>query len=92
MAATNVILVPVYAIGSRQLIDRTTYPFGMSVAFGSTSVVAQPNTGDGSVNSLEAARTRGAALVYSRVSSPAFPNTVFFSNLTVSAIQTLANA
>lgn len=91
MATATLITIPVYQINSTKVIDRTLYPYGMGVAFAGASVVAQPNTGT-ELNNLQAGGIAGAALVYSRITSAATGETVFFSNLTVSQIVTLANA
>jgi hypothetical protein len=90
LATATAILVPVYAINSTQIIDRSLYPYGRNIVFGTAGMVVQPNAGDGSLNSLQAGRQAGAALIYSRVSVPATGDTVFFSSKTVAEIMTLA--
>lgn len=91
MATATVITVPVYQINSQQVIDRTLYPFGMSVGFAGASINVQPNTGT-ELNDLQAGGQAGGALLYSRIKSSATGDTVFFSNLTVAAVIALANA
>lgn len=90
MATATLITVPVYSINDK-LVDRTLYPYGLPIAFAGASLNVQPNTGS-TVNELEAARQKGAALVYSRVRSNVTGETIFYSNLTVAAIISLANA
>lgn len=91
MATSTLITVPVYAINST-LVDRSLYPYGRPIAFAGATLNVQPNTSTGTVNSLEAARQSGAALVYSSVLSSVTGTTTFYSNLTVAQIITLANA
>ena len=90
MATATLITVPVYAINST-LVDRTLYPFGMSVQFAGASLNVQPNSGT-ALQQLQAAATSGAALVYSRIRSSVTGDTVFYSNLTPAQVATLANA
>lgn len=90
MATTTLITIPVYAINSA-LVDRTVNPYGNLWAFAGAGIVVQPNTFT-TLQDLQAARSPGAALVYSRITSNATGTTVFYSNLTVAAIITLANA
>lgn len=90
MATATLIAVPVYAINS-QLIDRTLYPYGMSVQFAGASLNVQANSGT-TVRQLEAAATSGAALVYSRIRSSVTGEAIFYSNLTPAAVASLANA
>jgi len=90
MATSTIIAVPVYAINST-LVDRTLYPYGMSVQFAGASLNVQPNTGT-SLQQLQAAATPGAALIYSRVRSSVTGDTIFYSNLTPAQVATLANA
>lgn len=90
MATATLITVNVYAVNST-LVDRTNYPFGMPVGFSGPTLNVQANNGT-TVNELEAARVKGAALVYSRVRSSVTGDTVFYSNLTIAQIATLANA
>jgi len=90
MATATLITIPVYAINS-QLIDRTLYPYGMSVQFAGASLNVQPNTGT-TLQQLQAAASPGAALVYSRVRSSVTGEAIFYSNLTPAAVVALANA
>ncbi len=90
MATATLIAVPVYAINS-QLVDRTLYPYGMSVQFAGASLNVQPNTGT-TLQQLQAAATSGAALVYSRIKSSVTGDAIFYSNLTPAQVATLANA
>jgi hypothetical protein len=90
MATATLIAVPVYAI-NQQLVDRTLYPFGMSVQFAGASLNVQTNNGT-SLQQLQAAATPGAALVYSRVRSSVTGDAIFYSNLTPAQISVLANA
>lgn len=82
-----VIQAPIYQINSTQVVDRTLYPFGMNMVFGSGGIVLQPNTGT-SLNQLQAGGQAGAALVYTRIKSAATGETVFFTNLTIAQIIT----
>jgi len=91
MATATMIAVPVYQINSNQVIDRTLYPYGMSVQFAGNSLNVQPNSGT-QLNQLQAGGQAGGALVYSRIRSSATGDTIFFSNLTPAAISALANA
>ena len=91
MATATLIAIPVYQINSQQIIDRTLYPYGMSVQFAGATLNVQPNTGT-TLQQLQAGGQAGAALIYSRVLSSATGSTVFFSNLTPAQIATLANA
>lgn len=90
MPTATLISVPVYQINA-QLIDRTLYPFGMSVQFAGASLNVQPNTGT-TLQQLQAAATPGAALVYSKIRTSVDPTDVFYSNLTPAAVANLANA
>jgi hypothetical protein len=91
MATATLIAIPVYQINSTQVIDRNLYPYGMSVQFAGATLNVQPNTGT-QLNQLQAGGQAGAALVYSRIRSAATGDTIFFSNLTVAQVATLANA
>jgi hypothetical protein len=91
MATSTLIPIPIYQIGSQQLIDRTLYPFGNIMMFAGASIQVQPNTG-ATLQQLQACGVAGAALIYSSVRTAAIPGAIFFSNLTPAAIQTLANA
>lgn len=91
MATATLISIPVYSVNSQAAYDRSAYPFGRVMAFAGASLQVQPITGT-TVNDYEAGRTRGAALVYSAVRSASTGDTVFYSNLTVAAIISLANA
>lgn len=89
MASTllnTVIRASVYAINST-LIDRNLYPYGQDMVFGAGSVLVQPNSFN-SLQDLQAARTPGAALVYSRIQTLTSPSTNFYTNLTVAQIVT----
>jgi len=88
-AAGTIISVPIYQINSNQVIDRNLYPFGKPVLFGVAGLVVQPNSGVNLVD-LQAGRQAGGALIYSVLKSSATGDTVFFSNLTVAQILTLA--
>jgi len=92
MATATLIAIPVYQINSTQFIDRSLYPYGMSVQFASATLNVQPNTSSGAIKELQACGIAGAALIYSRVRSAATGDTIFFSNLTAAAIAALANA
>lgn len=90
MASTllnSVVRASIYAINSNPALSRTTYPYGMDMFFGTGSITIQGNTGDGSVGSLEAGRTAGAALVYTKITQTA-SGTVFFSGLTMAQVAT----
>lgn len=89
--ATVLIAIPIYQINSNQIIDRTLYPYGESIFFAGQSLNVQPNSGS-TLQQLQAGGQAGAALIYSRILSSATGTTVFFSSLTPSAIQSLANA
>lgn len=91
MATATLIPVPIYQIGSQQIIDRTLYPYGMSVQFAGSSINVQPNTGS-TLQQLQAGGIAGAALIYSLIRTSAAPGPVFFSSLTPAQIATLANA
>ena len=89
LATATAILVPIYQINSNQIIDRSLYPFGRNVVFGTAGMVVQPNTGS-TLQQLQAGGQAGAALIYCKVSTPATGDTVFFSSKTVAEIMTLA--
>lgn len=91
MATATLITIPIYQINSAA-VNRTLYPYGNPMAFGGASIMVQPNTSDGTLNSLQAGRLAGGALIYSAVSTSVQPGTVFWSSLTVAAIVSLANA
>jgi len=97
MATATLITIPVYQINSNFAVDRNLYPFGMPVIFAGASLNVQPNVGS-SLKELQvqfgssAIPPTNTALLYSRVRSTATGDTLFFSNLTPSAIATLANA
>ncbi len=91
MATATLITVPVYAINSNNVINRSLYPYGMGVVFAGATLNVQPNSFS-SLNDLQAGRQAGAALVYSKILSAATGDTVFYSNLTPAQIATLANA
>lgn len=78
---------PIYQINSNQVVDRTLYPYGQTMLFGTGGANIQPNTGT-ALNQLQAGGIAGAALVYSRIKSSATGDTVFFSNLTIANILT----
>ncbi len=92
MTTATLITVPIYQINSTQLIDRTLYPYGMSVIFAGSSINVQPNTTSGPINQLQACGQAGAALIYSRIRSSATGDTIFFSSLTAAQVATLGNA
>jgi len=90
MASTllnSVITAPIYAINSNQIIDRTLYPYGETMMFGTAGLQIQPNTG-ATLQQLQAGGQAGAALVYTRIRSTATGDTVFYSNLTIANILT----
>jgi len=90
MATATLITVPVYQINST-VVDRNLYPFGKPIAFAGASLNVQPNTGS-TLNELQAGRQPGGALIYSAILSTPTGSTVFYSNLTVAAIVSAANA
>lgn len=91
MATSTLIAIPVYQINSDQVINRSLYPYGMSVQFAGASLNVQPNSFS-SLNDLQAGRQAGGALIYSKILSTATGTTCFYSNLTPAQIATLANA
>lgn len=91
MATATLIEIPVYQINSNQIINRTLFPYGKKIMFAGASLNVQPNSFS-SLQELQAGGQAGAALIYSAIISSATGTTVFYSNLTPSAIQTLANA
>lgn len=81
----TVINVKVYKINSNNIIPGL---YGVDMAFGAASIVAQPVTG-----STLAERQGGTpVLLYSALTSSATGSTVFYSPLTVAQIVTAANA
>lgn len=89
VATATAIQVPVYQVNSNNVVNRTLYPYGMPMVFGTAGLVVQPNSFN-TLNDLQAGRQAGGALIYSTIKSPATGNTVFYSNLTVASIMTLA--
>ena len=90
MASTllnSVIQAPIYQINSNQVIDRTLYPYGMTMIFGAGGLNVQPNSGT-TLQQLQAGGQAGAALIYTRIKSASTGDTVFHSNLTVANIIT----
>lgn len=88
-AAGTIINVPIYQINSGPQVDRNLYPYGMPVAFGVGTMLAQANSGSQLLD-YQAGKTAGAALVYSRIKSSATGDTVWYSSLTIAQIITLA--
>ena len=82
-----VVQAPIYQINSTKVVDRNLYPYGQTMIFGTGGINIQPNTGT-SLNQLQAGGVAGGALVYTRITSSATGDTVFFSNLTVAQIIT----
>lgn len=80
----NVISVKVYKINSNNIIPGR---YGRDIAFGASSIVAQPITG----TTLADYQGGTPVLLYSAVSSAATGSTVFYSPLTVAQIVTAAN-
>lgn len=90
MASTllnSVIQASIYQINSNQVVDRTLYPYGMPMIFGTGTINVQPNSG-ATLQQLQAGGLAGAALCYTRITSTVTGSTVFFSNLTVANIVT----
>jgi len=88
MASTllnSVIQAPIYQINSNTVIDRTLYPSGMPMIFGTGGITIQPNSGS-KLSDYQAGGQPGGALLYSRIKSAATGDTVFYSNLTVAQI------
>lgn len=83
--ATVLVPIPVYKINSTYIPNA---PFGQVMYFAGATLQVQANTGD-TVGKLTGG-TR--ALLYSAIRSSATGNTIFYSNLTAAAIQTLTNA
>jgi len=91
MATATLIAIPVYQINSNQIVDRNLFPYGKSMYFAGATLNVQPNSFT-SLQQLQAGGQAGAALIYSAILSSATGTTVFYSNLTPSAIAALANA
>jgi len=91
MATATLIAVPVYQINSNNVINRSLYPYGMSIQFAGATLNVQPNSFS-SLNDLQAGRQAGGALIYSKILTAATGDTVFYSSLTPAQIATLANA
>lgn len=92
MATATLIAIPVYQINSNNIINRTQYPYGNPIYFAGATLQVQSVVGDGSLNSIQAGRQAGAALIYSAIRSTATGDTVFYSNLTPASVASLANA
>lgn len=92
MATATLIAIPIYQINSNIVVNRTLYPYGNSIYFAGASLNVQANVGDGTLNTLQAGRVAGGALIYSTVTSSVTGSTVFYSSLTPAQIATLANA
>lgn len=88
--ATTLANIPIYQINSNQVINRNLYPYGMPITFAGTAIAVQPNSFQ-TLQDLQAGRQAGGALIYSAVSSTVYPNTVFWTNLTQTAIAALFN-
>ena len=83
----NAIQVPIYQINSNNVMNRTLWPYGMPVIFGTAGFSAQP-VSFSALNDLQAGRQPGGALLYSAISHPAYGTSVFYSNLTIAQIMT----
>lgn len=78
MAATNLIALTIYKIGSTGL-----YPGGLYMDFPSTGINVFPVTG---------AQTVGTAILYARVNTPGQPGMDFYTDRTVAQILTATNS
>lgn len=92
MATATLIAIPVYQINSNNVINRTLYPYGNPIYFAGATLQVQTNVGDGTLNSLQAGRQAGGALIYSAIRSSVTGDAIFYSNLTPAQVATLANA
>lgn len=82
-----VIQAPIYQINSNNVVNRTLFPYGQTMIFGTGGLQIQP-VGFSSLADLQAGRQPGGALCYTAITSAATGTTVFFSNLTVANIIT----
>lgn len=82
------IQVPIYQINSNNVINRSLYPYGMNMIFGTAGISAQPNSFT-QLSDLQAGRQPGGALIYTAISTAAYGSSVFYTNLTVAQIMTL---
>lgn len=89
VASATAILVPVYQINSNNIINRSLYPYGMPTVFGTAGMSAQPVSFN-QLSDIQAGRQAGGALIYSAITTAAYGSSVFYSNLTVAQIMTLA--
>lgn len=90
MASTllnSVIQAPIYQINSNNVLNRTLYPYGMNMIFGTGGLGIQPVSGS-QLSDFQAGRQPGGALIYTAITSPAYAGTVFYSNLTIANIIT----
>jgi len=90
MASTllnSVIQAPIYQINSTNVISRTLWPYGMTMVFGSGSVVLQPISGT-QLSDYQAGKQPGGALCYTKIISQPTGDTVYFTNLTIANIIT----
>ena len=89
VATATSILVPIYQINSNNVINRSLYPYGMPTMFGTAGMAAQPVSFN-ELKDLQAGRQAGGALIYSSITAAAYGSSVFYTNLTVAQIMTLA--
>lgn len=81
------IQVPIYQINSDNVINRSLYPYGKTMIFGTSGLAAQPNSFS-ELKDLQAGRQAGGALIYSAITHSAYGSSVFYSSYTVAQIMT----
>jgi hypothetical protein len=77
----------IYQINSNNVINRSLFPYGMPMMFGTANSVFQANSFS-SLNDLQAGRQPGGALIYTAITNSAYGPTVFYTDKTIAAIVT----
>lgn len=80
-----VIRANIYQINSDQVINRSLFPYGMPMVFGSGQCVIQPNSFN-TLNDLQAGRQAGGALIYTKIIAGPTGNTCYYTDKTVATI------
>lgn len=88
MASTllnTVIRANIYQINSNNVINRSLYPYGMPMVFGTGTVSMQPNSFS-QLSDLQAGRQPGGALIYTAITSTVYGGSVFYTDKTIATI------
>ncbi len=90
MASTllnTVIRANIYQINSNNVINRSLYPYGMPMLFGTGTSACQPISFS-ELKDIQAGRQAGGALIYTAITSTVYGGSVFYTDKTIAQIVT----